>query len=67
MIFDRDNSTLGIMDDLQVAVHTYDACSRGCPGCLVDTYFKNKSSLCIPFTKDKWVLMLWKKFYKYKL
>lgn len=42
MIFDRDNSTLGIMDDLQVAVHTYDGCSRGCPGCLVDTYFKNK-------------------------
>lgn len=42
MIFDRQNSTLGVMDDLQIAVHTYDGCSRGCPGCLVDTYFKNK-------------------------
>lgn len=42
MIFDRENSTLGIMDDLQIAVHTYDGCSRGCSGCLVDTYFKNQ-------------------------
>lgn len=43
MIFDREDSTLGIMDDLQIAIHTYDGCSRGCPGCLVDTYFKNKN------------------------
>lgn len=42
MIFDRNNSTLGVMDDLQVAVHTYDGCGKGCAGCLVDTYFKNK-------------------------
>lgn len=42
MIFDRNNSTLGIMDDLQVAIHTYDGCSRGCAGCLVDTFFKNQ-------------------------
>lgn len=41
MIFDRTNSTLGIMDDLQIAIHTYDGCSKGCPGCLVDTHFKN--------------------------
>lgn len=39
--FDRRGSTLGVMDDLQVAVHTYDGCSRGCPGCLVDKHFKN--------------------------
>lgn len=42
MIFERTNSTLGIMDDLQVAIHTYDGCSKGCPGCLVDTHFKNR-------------------------
>jgi radical SAM protein with 4Fe4S-binding SPASM domain len=42
MIFNRENSTLGIMDDLQIAIHTYDGCSRGCAGCLVDTHFKNQ-------------------------
>jgi hypothetical protein len=40
-IFDRAGSTLGVMDDLQFAIHTYDGCSRGCPGCLVDKHFKN--------------------------
>jgi hypothetical protein len=40
-MFDRTGSTLGIMDDLQVAVHTYDGCSRGCSGCVVDKHFKN--------------------------
>ncbi|WP_310622263.1 hypothetical protein [Flexibacterium corallicola] len=39
--FDREGSTLGIMDDLQIAVHTYDGCARGCSGCLVDKHFKN--------------------------
>jgi MoaA/NifB/PqqE/SkfB family radical SAM enzyme len=43
MIFDRENSTLGIMDDLQVAIHSYDGCSRGCSGCLVDKHFKLKN------------------------
>lgn len=42
MEFDRKGSTLGIMDDLQIAVHTYDGCSRGCSGCLVDAKLKNK-------------------------
>lgn len=42
MIFERKDSTLGVMDDLQFAIHTYDGCSKGCPGCLVDTHFKNK-------------------------
>ncbi len=42
MIFNRNDSTLGIMDDLQIAIHSYDGCSKGCPGCLVDTHFKNK-------------------------
>lgn len=42
-VFNRDGSTLGVMDDLQIAVHTYDGCSRGCSGCLVDKHFKNKS------------------------
>lgn len=42
MIFDRKNSTLGIMDDLQFAIHTYDGCSKGCSGCLVDTFFKKQ-------------------------
>lgn len=40
-VYDRKGSTLGIMDDLQVAVHTYDGCARGCPGCVVDKHFKN--------------------------
>ncbi|MBV6633065.1 MAG: hypothetical protein KI792_08545 [Alphaproteobacteria bacterium] len=42
-VFDRRDSTLGIMDDLQVAVHTYDGCSRGCSGCVVDKHFKNRA------------------------
>lgn len=41
--FDRAGSTLGIMDDLQIAVHTYDGCGRGCPGCVVDKHFKNQA------------------------
>jgi radical SAM protein with 4Fe4S-binding SPASM domain len=41
-MFDRNNSTLGIMDDLQIAVHTYDGCARGCSGCVVDKHFKNQ-------------------------
>ena len=41
-VFDRKGSTLGIMDDLQIAVHSYDGCSRGCPGCILDKTFKNK-------------------------
>ncbi|NCQ51647.1 hypothetical protein GW796_07090 [archaeon] len=41
-MFERKDSTLGIMDDLQFAIHSYDGCSKGCPGCLVDTHFKNK-------------------------
>ncbi|NTF17271.1 hypothetical protein G6L37_02345 [Agrobacterium rubi] len=40
-VFDRRGSTLGVMDDLQIAVHTYDGCSRGCSGCVVDKHFKN--------------------------
>lgn len=40
-MFDRKDSTLGIMDDLQIAVHTYDGCARGCSGCIVDKHFKN--------------------------
>lgn len=40
-MFDRSGSTLGVMDDLQIAVHTYDGCNRGCPGCVVDKHFKN--------------------------
>ena len=42
-VFDRRDSTLGVMDDLQVAIHTYDGCSRGCPGCVVDKHFKNRA------------------------
>lgn len=41
-MFDRNDSTLGIMDDLQIAVHTYDGCARGCSGCVVDKHFKNQ-------------------------
>lgn len=37
----RDGSTLGIMDDLQIAIHSYDGCHKGCSGCLVDKHFKN--------------------------
>lgn len=40
-VFDRAGSTLGVMDDLQIAVHSYDGCARGCPGCIVDKHFKN--------------------------
>jgi len=39
--FNRQGSTLAVMDDLQVAVHTYDGCARGCSGCVVDKHFKN--------------------------
>jgi hypothetical protein len=42
-MFGREGSTLGIMDDLQIAVHSYDGCSRGCPGCVVDKHFKNQA------------------------
>lgn len=42
MIFEREKSTLGIMDDLQFAIHTYDGCAKGCSGCIVDTHFKTK-------------------------
>lgn len=41
-IFDRKESTLGVMDDLQVAIHTYDGCAKGCSGCIVDKHFKNR-------------------------
>lgn len=54
MIFNRENSTLGIMDDLQIAVHTYDGCGKGCPGCIVDTHFKNRRFMPI-LTKDDMV------------
>lgn len=43
MLIDRAGSTLGIMDDVQFAIHSYDGCHKGCPGCLVDKYFKNKA------------------------
>lgn len=42
MKFDRNSSTLGVMDDLQIAIHSYDGCGKGCPGCIVDTHFKNR-------------------------
>lgn len=42
MIFDRDGSTLAVMDDLQFAIHSYDGCSKGCSGCIVDTHFKKQ-------------------------
>lgn len=41
-IFNRDGSTLAVMDDLQVAIHSYDGCSKGCPGCIVDKHFKRQ-------------------------
>jgi hypothetical protein len=41
--FQRQGSTLGVMDDLQIAVHSYDGCGRGCSGCVVDKHFKNDS------------------------
>lgn len=51
--FDREGSTLGVMDDLQIAVHTYDGCERACSGCLVDKHFRNNMrGQCIIKTKD---------------
>ena len=41
-MFNREGSTLGVMDDLQIVLHSYDGCDRGCPGCIVDKEFKNK-------------------------
>lgn len=41
-MFNRKGSTLGIMDDLQIVVHSYDGCPRGCAGCLVDKRYKNQ-------------------------
>lgn len=52
MIFNRNDSTLGIMDDLQIAIHSYDGCGKGCAGCLVDTHFKNKRLVNI-LTKEQ--------------
>lgn len=56
-IFNRENSTLGIMDDLQIAVHTYDGCARGCSGCVVDTHFKNKARFTNILTHDQMKLI----------
>lgn len=52
MIFNREQSTLGVMDDLQVAIHTYDGCGKGCSGCLVDTHFKNQRLINILSTEQ---------------
>lgn len=41
-LFNRNSSTLGIMDDLQIALQTYDGCSFSCAGCLVDKTTKKK-------------------------
>ncbi|MEO0368844.1 MAG: hypothetical protein AAF197_08675 [Pseudomonadota bacterium] len=30
-------------DALQIALHSYDGCAKGCPGCVVDRFFKNKA------------------------
>lgn len=53
MGFDRTGSTLGIMDDLQIAVHTYDGCAKGCPGCVVDKHFKNNWRFRTILTNDQ--------------
>lgn len=42
MLFNREGSTLAVMDDLQIAIHSYDGCSKGCSGCIVDTHFKKQ-------------------------
>lgn len=55
-MFDRKNSTLGIMDDLQIAIHSYDGCNRGCPGCLVDAHFKKRKMKPI-LTDEQMVLI----------
>lgn len=46
----RELSTLSVMDDIQICVHTYDGCGLGCSGCLVDKTFKNKmrGSILLP-------------------
>lgn len=52
MLFNRDGSTLAVMDDLQIAIHSYDGCSKGCAGCIVDTHFKKQRFQNI-LSKDK--------------
>jgi hypothetical protein len=52
---ERQGSTLGVMDDIQIAVHSYDGCSRGCSGCVVDKHFKNTgrgSGILLPSQLD---------------
>lgn len=51
--FEREGSTIGVMDDLQVAIHSYDGCARGCPGCIVDKHFKNKYKFRSILTVDQ--------------
>jgi hypothetical protein len=46
-MFDRSGSTLGIMDDLQIALQSYDGCSLSCAGCLVDKSTKKSKSLLL--------------------
>lgn len=55
--FQRDGSTLGVMDDLQIALHSYDGCPRGCAGCIVDKEFKNKQRFKPILSRDQLALV----------
>lgn len=52
-LFNREGSTLGIMDDIQIALHSYDGCGRGCSGCLVDKHFKNAARFKPIFSRQQ--------------
>ncbi len=56
-LFDREGSTLGVMDDVQFAIHSYDGCSRGCPGCVVDKHFKNDARFQNILTQEQMELI----------
>ncbi len=44
-------------DALQIALHSYDGCAKGCPGCVVDRFFKNKARFKPLISKDDMAIL----------
>lgn len=43
-VFEREGSTTAYMDDLQIALHTFDGCVKSCSGCVVDSVNREKQN-----------------------